>query len=143
MTCTPIALFVYNRPWHTQLTIEALQKNDLASKSELFIFSDGPKNESDVVNVQKVREYIRTVTGFKAITIIEKENNCGLAKSVISGVTEIVDKYGKIIVMEDDLVSSPGLLNFFNDGLDFYEDNLKIFSITGYNFPSSLMKIPR
>lgn len=143
MICTPIALFVYNRPWHTQQTIESLQKNDLASQSELFIFSDGPKNESDMVNIQKVRDYIRKVTGFKAITIVERENNYGLAASIILGVTNIIDKYGKIIVLEDDLVSSPCLLNFLNEGLDFYKENMKIFSITGYNFPSSTMEITR
>lgn len=142
MTLAPIALFVYNRPWHTQQTIEALQKNILASDSELFIYSDGPKDEKAVQPVNDVREYIRKVDGFKKITIIEREQNFGLAKSIISGVTEITDRYGKIIVFEDDLVSSPTLLNFLNDGLDFYPANMKIYCITGYNFPPSSMKIP-
>ena len=143
MICAPIALFVYNRPWHTQQTIEALQKNDLAGQSGLFIFSDGPKNENDAVNVGKVREYIRTVTGFKKITITEKKDNSGLAKSIISGISEIIEQHGKIIVLEDDLVTAPGFLNFINDGLDFYQENKKIFCITGYNFPMSVMKIPK
>jgi hypothetical protein len=143
MNYAPIALFVYNRPWHTKQTIEALQKNELADQSELFIFSDGPKNKTDAIEVQNVRKYIKTVTGFKTITIVEKETNSGLADSIVTGVTEIIGKYGKIIVLEDDLVSAPGFLNFLNDGLEFYQVNLNIFCITGYNFPPTLMKIQR
>lgn len=143
MSLAPIVLFVYNRPWHTQRTIEALQKNYLANKSELFIFSDGPKRDTDEVKVQEVREYIRTVTGFKTISIIEREKNFGLSKSIISGITDVIDRYGNAIILEDDLVSSPGLLNFFNDGLNFYQKNLEIFCITGYNFPASVLKIPK
>lgn len=135
MTCAPIALFVYNRPWHTQQTIEALQKNDLAGQSELFIFSDGPKNESDSINVQKVREYIRQIFGFKKIIILEKAINLGLANSIISGVTEIVNTYGKIIVMEDDLVSSPFFLRYMNDALKIYEKNNIVMHIAAFMYP--------
>ncbi|HQM86111.1 MAG TPA: glycosyltransferase, partial [bacterium] len=93
MNLSPIILFVYNRPWHTEQTLEALKKNELADKSELFIFSDGSKVENDE-NVKKVREYIKSIEGFKSITIIERDKNLGLANSVIAGVTEIVNKFG-------------------------------------------------
>lgn len=138
----PIVLFVYNRLWHTQKTIESLQNNYLAQDSELFIYSDGPKNDSDFQKVAEVRNYIKKIDGFKKITIIEREQNLGLAKSIISGVSEIIEQYGKVIIFEDDLVSSPSTLNYFNEGLDFYKNNKKIFCITGYNYPSSTMKIP-
>jgi putative methyltransferase (TIGR04325 family) len=131
----PVTLFVYNRPEHTRKTIEALQKNFLAKNSELFIFSDGPKNEDAKENVEKVREHIRTIVGFKDVTIIEREKNLGLAKSIISGVTEIINRYGKIIVMEDDLVSSPYFLQYMNEALVFYEDEEKVISIHGYVYP--------
>ena len=93
----PIILFVYNRIWHTQQTIEALQKNELASESELYIFADGAKNKKSYNNVSKVRRYIHGVQGFKKITIIEREKNWGLANSIIDGVTTVVNKYGKEI----------------------------------------------
>jgi len=139
----PIVLFVYNRPWHTQQTIEALQKNDFANESELFIYSDGPKDEQAIVNVAKVREYIHTIEGFKNISIIERNKNWGLADSIIEGVTKIVNKYGRVIVLEDDIVTSPYFLRFMNGGLEFYQNDTRIMSISGYTLPPSLMKFPK
>ncbi|MEN6292732.1 MAG: hypothetical protein ABFD07_12055, partial [Methanobacterium sp.] len=110
----PIVLFVYNRLWHTRQTVEALQKNELVADSELFIFSDAPKNESAIDNVTDVREYCNTITGFKKITIIERDNNWGLANSIIDGVTKIVNEDGRVIVLEDDLVTSPFFLMYMN-----------------------------
>jgi hypothetical protein len=127
---SPIILFVYNRPWHTEHTVEALKKNELASESDLFIFSDGPKVENDE-NVRKVREYIKTVDGFKSVKIIEREKNIGLANSVIAGVTEVVNKYGKVIVLEDDIVTSKYFLKFMNDGLSVFENDSFIKTVTG------------
>lgn len=138
---SPIILFVYNRPWHTEQTVEALKKNELASDSELFIFSDGPKVENDE-NVKKVREYIKTVNGFKSVKIIEREKNLGLAESVITGVTEIVNKYGRVIVLEDDLKTSKYFLKFMNESLNFFKDRKDIFSVSGYNYPASIMTPP-
>lgn len=135
MMSAPVVLFVYNRLWHTQQTVEALQQNILADQSELFIFSDGPKNEEAIHKIQEVRKYIKTITGFKSITIIEREQNLGLAQSIISGVTAIVNKYGRIIVLEDDLVSSPYFLTYMNDGLRIYENEEKVISIHGYIYP--------
>lgn len=139
-TLSPIALFVYNRLWHTQQTVEALKKNELAETSELFVFSDGPKSEADKEKVLAVRKYIKTILGFKSVNIVEREQNLGLANSIITGVTEIVNRYGKIIVMEDDLVTSPYFLTFMNNALTFYKDNPRIFTVTGYSFP---VKIPK
>lgn len=131
----PIVLFVYNRPEHTKKTIEALQKNTLASESEVFVFSDGPKNEAERVRVNEVRSYIRTIDGFERVTLIEREQNLGLAKSVIRGVSQVVHEHGRVIVLEDDLVTSPYFLQFMNDGLDVYEQDDKVISIHGYVYP--------
>jgi len=135
MNYSPIVLFTYNRPWHTKKTIESLQKNELASESILYIYSDAPKNEQAVEEVKKVREYIRTVKGFKDIKIIEREKNYGLAKSIIDGVTTTIKKYGRIIVLEDDLITSPYFLNFMNEALEFYKDKKKVWHISGWNYP--------
>ena len=135
MTLSPLVLFVYNRPWHTQQTIESLQKNELAKESELFIYSDAPKNETDVLKVNEVRKYIRSISGFKKIIIIKRNKNWGLANSIIDGVTKIVNDYGKIIVLEDDLVISPYFLKFMNEALEFYKDEKKVWHISGWNYP--------
>ena len=118
----PIVLFVYNRLWHTQQTIEALQKNELASESELFIYADGTKNEKLNDQVLEVRSYIKEVDGFSKVTIIERDKNWGLAANIIDGVTNVINQYGKIIVMEDDIVTSPAYLSFMNQALDFYKN---------------------
>lgn len=134
----PIVLFVYNRPWHTRQTVEALQKNELAQASELFIYSDASKDIEDQASVQKVRKYLQAIDGFKKVTIIERDKNWGLADSIIDGVTDIVNRYGKIIVLEDDLVSSPYFLKFMNEALEFYKDEKKVWHISGWNYPIAL-----
>ena len=106
--------------WHTQKTIQALKNNELASKSELIIYSDGAKNKSAYESVSQVRDYVETVDGFKKVTIISREKNWGLANSIIDGVSQAIKKHGKVIVLEDDLVTSPFFLRYMNDALEFY-----------------------
>lgn len=143
MSLAPIAFFVYNRPFHIRKSIESLIKNDLAGESDIFIFSDAPKNDSIMDDVKEVRKYIKTISGFKNMEIIEREKNLGLANSIINGVTFVINKYGKVIVIEDDLLCLNNFLRFMNDALEFYTDKKKIFSVTGYNYPENLMRIPR
>lgn len=138
-TLAPIVLFVYNRLDHTQRTLESLKLNILAKQSELFIFSDAPKNEKSKQSVNEVRKYINSLDGFKNIHIIEQKDNQGLAKSIISGVSKVVNKYGKVIVVEDDLVSSPYFLNFMNDALDKYENEKKVWHVSGWNYPMNFV----
>lgn len=135
----PVVLFVYNRLDATKATIECLKENYGAKESDLYIFSDNARKESQQEKVNLVREYIHTVTGFKTVKIIEAEKNKGLAKSVISGVTEIINQYGRVIVLEDDILTSKCFLKYMNDALAYYETNDKIWSISGYHFP---FKIP-
>lgn len=134
-TTAPIVLFVYNRPWHTRQTVEALRKNEFVSISDLFIYSDGPRDESAKEKVDEVRAYIKTISGFKSVNIIERNTNWGLAANIINGVTEIINKYGKIIVLEDDLITSPYFLKFMNDALEFYKNYKKVWHIAGWNYP--------
>ena len=131
----PIVLFVYNRLNHTRQTLEALQKNDLASKSKLIIYSDSAKNKNDLKKVAKVREYIKNIDGFKQIIIRKTKENIGLANSIINGVTKVVNEHGKIIVLEDDLVTSRFFLRFMNEALEAYKDEPRVASINGYIFP--------
>lgn len=131
----PVVLFVYNRPWHLQQTVEALKRNELARESALFVFSDGPKGNMDQEGEEKVQEYVKTITGFKNITVTEREKNLGLANSIISGVTEIINRYGHIIVLEDDMVTSPYFLKYMNDALELYKDEERVASIHAYIYP--------
>ena len=147
MTLAPIVLFVYNRPWHTQQTVEALQRCELATESDLYIFADGPKTcatEEQKAKISEVRKYIHTIDGFRLVTIEESETNKGLANSVISGVTKVIEKYGKAIVVEDDIVAHPFFLRFMNEALDTYQGNQKIFALSAtmekFSIPSKYGK---
>jgi hypothetical protein len=135
----PICFFVYARLDETKKSIEALKANFLSSQSDLYIFSDGPKNHLASDKVNAVREYIKGIDGFKKLTIIENEANKGLAESIISGVTSIVNTYGKAIILEDDLLTSKNFLDYMNHALNFYENHEKVLSISAFSFP---MKYP-
>lgn len=138
----PICLFTYNRLEETKQTVEALQNNFLAKQSELFVFSDGPKNKDSIQNVDLIRAYIKTISGFKKITVFESSENKGLANSIISGVTKVFKKYDSVIILEDDLITSANFLNFMNQALSFYNNQSNIFSISGYTMDiSGLEKI--
>lgn len=136
--CAPIALFVYNRPTHTRRTLEALLRNDLSRNSDLIIFSDAVKSGSHTEAVREVRKYIAQIDGFKSITIVERESNFGLAHSIIDGVGMIVRKYGRVIVLEDDMVTSPYFLAYMNEALVKFADDDRVASIHGYVYPVAL-----
>jgi len=131
----PIVLFVYNRLDHTKQTIEALQKNELANQSKLIIYCDNAKNEDAQKNVDEVQSYLDSIVGFKKITVIKREKNWGLANSIIDGVTTIVNQYGRIIVLEDDMVVSPYFLEYMNEALEQFVDDDRVISVHGYVYP--------
>jgi len=131
----PIALFVYNRPEHTRRTLKFLKQNLLADESRLYVFSDAAKTSTQQTAVKEVRELIKNISGFKSIKIIEQKENLGLANSIIAGVTQLVNEYGKIIVFEDDLLSSPYTLQYFNNALKRYQNEENIMHISGYMYP--------
>lgn len=140
----PILLFTYNRPWHTQQVLDSLLKNELSEKSELFIFSDGAKDYEDERPVGKTREILAKTRGFKKITIIERPVNYGLAANIINGVTSIIEEYGRVIVLEDDLITAPTFLTFMNNALMLYEDvdevaHIHAFCYEGLNLPDTFL----
>ena len=137
MKLAPIILFVYNRKDHTERLIRSLLANELAQESDLIIYSDGPKTDQDIPLVEEVRAYIQTIRGFQTISIVEQQKNKGLAQSVIDGVTQVVNTYGKVIVLEDDLVLAPYFLTFMNDALEKYEAVPQVGHIQGCDFTNS------
>lgn len=137
-----VALFTYKRPYHTKATLEALAGNTLAKKADIIIYCDGPRVDEDRGSVEAVRRLARNTSGFRSVNIVEREQNLGLANSVISGVTDIFKTHESVIVIEDDLVTSPYFLEYMNAALLHYKDDSKAFSIGAYNFPAKTMRIP-
>lgn len=145
MSIAPIVLFVYNRPWHTRQTVEALRHCELAAESDLYIFADGPKEDASdncKKKIAEVREYIHNLNGFHSIHIEEAPANIGLANSVISGVSKVIAESGKVIVLEDDIVASTGFLRYMNDALTIYNDEPKVMHISGYMYPLKQNHLP-
>ena len=138
----PIVLFTYNRVNHTKRVIESLMQNVPSAQSDLIIYSDAPKNTEATQQVAAVREYLRNLVDsnkdkhvFKSITIIERPYNFGLADSIIDGVTATMNKYGKAIILEDDIVVSPVFLDYMNDALNRYQAETKVWSINAWSYP--------
>ena len=142
MPKAPIAFFAYNRPEHTRRSLESLAQCGEAAESELFIFCDGPKKPEDEEDVREVRRLVKSRRWCSKVNIIVRNENMGLAHSIISGVTDTVNSYGNVIVLEDDLVTSPYFLYYMNKALDFYKDDPAVFSISAYNHPTELMPFP-
>ncbi len=136
----PLVFFVYNRADHCKQVIEALERCLLASDTDLYIFSDGPKSERQTDKVKEVRDYLRTVnqSAFASVTVKEAPENKGLANSVIGGVREIIRKYGRVIVIEDDAVPSVNFLLYMNDCLEEYKDDVRVWAVGGYLIPVEL-----
>jgi GT2 family glycosyltransferase len=129
----PVVVFVFNRFLHTTRTISFLKENELAIESDLIVFSDGPRNNADIKEIKKIREYINSVTGFKSIKLISRDVNIGLARNIIEGVSSIVEQYGNVIVLEDDMEVAPNFLTFMNKALIQYEKEKKIWHIGAWN----------
>lgn len=134
MNLAPIILFVYNRPKYVRRGIASLLANELAAESELYIYADAPKDESQAQAVKEVREYIHTIRGFKQVHIVERDHNWGLAASIIDGVTTLTEKYGRVIVLEDDLVVAPHFIHFMNEALEVYQDEPRVGHIQACDF---------
>lgn len=134
----PIIVFCYNRPWHVEQTLEALSRNELADQSILYIYCDGPKPDATDEQKQKiadVRQVVRKRQWCKEVYIIEAEQNKGLAANIVDAVTEIVNKYGQVITLEDDIITSVGFLRFMNDALEMYKDDEQVMHISSYMWP--------
>lgn len=110
-------------------------ENTLASKSELYIFSDGAKTGLDIELVHETREYIKTISGFKNVFTTFQDTNLGLAQSVITGIGNMLKTHNSVIVLEDDLITSPFFLQYMNEALDLYENNEEVISIHAYSYP--------
>jgi hypothetical protein len=134
MKYSPISLFVYKRPAHTRRTLEALMKCPEFSESPLYVFCDGAKRPEDQAVVEQTREVVRSLVGDRT-KIVEASCNQGLANSIIAGVNQVVNQYGQVIVLEDDLVVSPVFLTYMNDALEKYRHENQVMQISGYMFP--------
>lgn len=132
---SPIALFVYSRPEHTRRTVESLLRNELAGESDLIIFSDAARTPGKREAVNEVRAYLTTIEGFRSVTIHHRPSNFGLARSIIEGVTAVLQQHEQVIVLEDDMVTSPFFLTYMNEALECFANDSRIVSIHGYVYP--------
>ena len=139
----PIAVFAFNRPEHLRRALAALSANDLAEKSELTIFCDGPRREEEKALTDEVRAIARKAEGFRAVDVVERENNLGCANSVIDGLDYMFTRHEQLVVIEDDILCSPHTLRFLNDGLEKYADKPVVFNIAAWSAPPKLMPLPR
>ncbi len=128
----PIALFVYTRLDNTRKTIECLKKNLYAGDTVVYIFSDGGKDKNSWKQVNKLRQYLGTITGFKTIHIIEREYNYYLERNILEGISHVFSEWDRIIVLEDDICTSPYFLKYMNDSLDLYASHPEVMHISGF-----------
>jgi hypothetical protein len=134
MNYAPIAIFVYKRPDHTRQTIEALIQCPEFAQSPLYVFSDGAKKPEDQAVIDETRAVVRSIVGEKA-NMIEAVQNQGLANSIIAGVSKLLNEYDRVIVLEDDLIVSPGFLQYMNAALEMYKNEPLVMNISGYMYP--------
>lgn len=132
---SPVVLFVFARPDHTKKTVDALLANPEAGNTDLIVYADAARSEKDVAAVEAVREIFSDLHGFKSVTIHLREKNYGLARNIMEGVTQVTAMYGRAIVLEDDIVTSPAFLNYMNAALDKYENIKEVWHISGWNYP--------
>lgn len=137
MDFAPVALFVFNRPFHAWIALESLKRNPEAEKSDLWVFADGPRGSADEENVKQTRAVFQQVSGFRSVHFFFNEHNAGLSKQIISGVNQVLRDHDRIIVLEDDLLLSPHFLAYMNDGLKMYAFDSLVASIHGYVYPVS------
>jgi hypothetical protein len=142
MKFAPIVIFAFNRPVSFQRTVESLCNNIECKDSDLFVFVDGPRDNhpEEMEKVLAVRGFAEHITGFHSINYRFSDHNRGLADSVISGVTEVINCYGSVIVLEDDLVVASNFLLFMNEALTRYKESENIFSVCGY---TNKIRIPK
>jgi len=132
---SPIVLFVYNRPDILQKVLFNLRQNPEISSSKLIVFSDGPKKEEDSNRVNEVRKLISEITWCKETVLVSAQENMGLTKSIIAGVTKVLEEHETVIVLEDDLLVGKGFLSYMNAALSLYRDNVQVISISAYIYP--------
>jgi hypothetical protein len=131
---SPILLITFNRPDHTNRTLFALSLNEYANNSVLYCYIDGPRNTEDLLKQEKIINIIQNYReNFKSVKIIKRERNLGLAKNIIEAVTEVVSKHKKVIVLEDDIITSKAFLKFMNAGLEFYEREKRVWHISAHS----------
>lgn len=135
--CSPVVLFVYGRPLHTKRVLAALRKCKLAQRTDLIVYSDAARSAEDESSVREVRKIVNVISGFSSVSIVMRENNYGLAENIIDGVTSVVSRYGRVIVLEDDIMVAPTFLQFMNDALNRYKYEPKVWHVSGWNYPIS------
>lgn len=130
----PVAVFCYKRLDHLKRTLEALARNHGAAQTDLIIFSDAARFDYEKADIEKVRRYLETLTGFKSVTLNKHKQNKGLRRSITDGVTEVCRDFGAAIVLEDDIETAPYFLTYMNECLEHYADTKEVLAVSGFSY---------
>lgn len=136
----PVIIFAYNRVGTLKRTIASLIENELAADTDLYIYSDGARDECDLDLVNEVRSYLKTIVGFNKVYVVNRDKNFGLAKNIVDAVSELLTRFPSVIVLEDDIVTAPYFLKFMNDALDVYSNDNQVCQVSGYSYLESIAK---
>ena len=149
MKPAPVALFAFRRPDHLAKVVAGLLANSEAAQTQLWVFCDGAKGAADVDGVAAVRRFARAIKGFAGLTVVERSENFGLARSIREGVSQLCASDGRVVVLEDDVVPTPFFLAYVNAGLERYADDARVISIGCYTYdggrdlpPTFFLNIP-
>lgn len=131
----PVVIFAYSRPDHLERTLEALARNALAGEADVIIYSDAARGAEDRAGVEAVRALIARISGFHSVRAVLREKNLGLAQNIVDGVGEAVATHGRVIVLEDDIVTSPHFLTFMRDALEVYAEDRRVMHVSACRYP--------
>ena len=135
MNVSPVVVFAYNRPSHLRETLSALAANELAKKTPVYIYIDGPRSERDHEPIRKVQDLVSRCTDLNIVGCVNADRNRGLSESVIAGVSSVLAEHGSVIVLEDDLVTSPHFLSYMNLALNKFSAVKDVMSVSAYGRP--------
>ena len=127
----PVVIFAYRRPEHLRAMLSSLALCNGFLQSPVIVYFDGPRDKEDIQAVNATRELAISMLGARAEYYFS-EKNLGLSQSIINGVGETLNRFGRVIVLEDDLELAPSFLTFMNRALDRYENDLNVFQVSGY-----------
>lgn len=138
----PVALFAYARPDHTRRTLDALARNNGSIDTDVTVFCDGARGDRDRDPVDAVARVLAGAKGFRSLRVIRRDRNIGLADNIIGGVNEILEMAGQVIVLEDDIETAPGFLDFMAAALDRYRDDRRVWHVSGWLYDIDRTGLP-
>lgn len=134
----PVVVYTYTRLEHLKKTISALKANHLAPQSDIFVVSDAAKNPAAETQVKNIRDFVDSIDGFNSVNKVYRDRNLGAFHSIRLAENAILSDYGRVISLEDDIITSKNFLDYINAGLEYYKDCDQVLTVAGYCHPISV-----